>query len=136
MTDGWTDAPVVPGVALLGDSAGWSNPVTAQGLSVALTDARVLSDVLLDQDEWTPDSLRAYPQERAERMARLRFTTALTDLMTGFGMPDRAARRPRMGRLARAHPELLAALGVIQRGPWAVPAEAFSPDILTTLALA
>jgi len=136
MTDGWTDDPVRPGVALLGDAAGWSNPVTAQGLSVAVTDARVLSDVLLDQADWTPDTLRPYTEERAERMARLRFTTALTDLITGFGLPDRADRRRRMAGRARSQPELLSALAVIHRGPWSAPPEAFSPDILTTLALA
>jgi 2-polyprenyl-6-methoxyphenol hydroxylase-like FAD-dependent oxidoreductase len=136
MTDGWTDTPVIPGAALLGDAAGWSNPTTAQGLSVALRDARVLSEALLDTTVWTPETLRGYSEERAERMSRLRFTTALTDLLTGFGLPDRAQRRQRTTRLIRSQPELAAAIRVIHAGPWSVPAEAFSPDILTTLALA
>ena len=68
-------------------------------------------------------------------MARLRFASALTDLLTGFGMPDRAARRPRMLGLLRRRPELGAALDAVQAGPWAAPSEAYTPDILSTLAL-
>jgi 2-polyprenyl-6-methoxyphenol hydroxylase-like FAD-dependent oxidoreductase len=136
MTDAWTDTPVLPGVALLGDAAGWSNPVTAQGLSITLRDARVLAETLLDAPTWTPDELRRYAEERTVRMARLRFTSALTDLLSAFGMPDRAPKRRRMLSLLRKHPELGAALAAVHSGPWTPPAEAFSPDILTTVALA
>ena len=136
MNDAWVDDPVVPGVALVGDAAGWSNPVTAQGLAISLRDARMLAEALLDGPDWTPDGLAGYAQERAVRMARLRFASALTDLISGFGMPDRAARRSRMFGLLRRRPELGAALDAVHAGPWATPAEAYTPDILTTLALA
>lgn len=136
MNDAWTDTPVIPGVALIGDAAGWSNPVTAQGLSISLRDARILSEALLDNSAWTPRSLAGYSEERAARMARLRFASALTDLVAGFGMPDRAARQSRMRRMLGQRPELGAALGAVHSGPWAAPPEAYSPDILTTLALA
>ena len=39
MTDSWTSIPATDGVVLLGDAAGWSNPVIGQGLAVALRDA-------------------------------------------------------------------------------------------------
>jgi 2-polyprenyl-6-methoxyphenol hydroxylase-like FAD-dependent oxidoreductase len=136
MTDSWLESPVIDGGALIGDAAGWSNPVTGQGLAVALRDARVLSDAMLEADEWTPDTLHAYVEERDERMRRLRFTSALTDLLTAFNSPDRAARRGRMGALMRAQPHLGAAIAAAHVGPWRLPAAAFSPDILTTLALA
>jgi 2-polyprenyl-6-methoxyphenol hydroxylase-like FAD-dependent oxidoreductase len=136
MNDAWTDTPVVPGVALIGDAAGWSNPVTAQGLSISLRDARILSEALLDNSAWTPQSLAGYSEERSARMARLRFASALTDLLAGFCMPDRAARQSRMRRMLGDRPELGAALGAVHSGPWAAPAEAYSPDILATLALA
>jgi 2-polyprenyl-6-methoxyphenol hydroxylase-like FAD-dependent oxidoreductase len=61
LTDAWTDTPVVPGIALIGDAAGWSNPVGAQGLSVALRDARVLAEALLNARSWTPETLPAIP---------------------------------------------------------------------------
>jgi 2-polyprenyl-6-methoxyphenol hydroxylase-like FAD-dependent oxidoreductase len=136
MTDSWTTTPLIPGVALIGDAAGWSNPVTGQGLAVALRDARILTDALLATDTWTPAGLSAYPEERLERMRRLRFTSALTDLLTAFNAPDRANRRQRMGTLLRQQKQLGAALAAAHVGPWRVPAEAFSPDILTALALA
>jgi 2-polyprenyl-6-methoxyphenol hydroxylase-like FAD-dependent oxidoreductase len=136
MNDAWVENPVVPGVALVGDAAGWSNPVTAQGLAISLRDARMLAEALLDGPDWRPGGLAGYVQERAARMARLRFASALTDLLTGFGMPDRAARRSRMFGLLRRRPELGAALDAVHAGPWAAPAEAYTPDILTTLALA
>jgi 2-polyprenyl-6-methoxyphenol hydroxylase-like FAD-dependent oxidoreductase len=136
MNDAWVDDPVVPGVALVGDAAGWSNPVTAQGLAISLRDARTLAEALLDGPDWSPRGLAGYAEERRTRMARLRFASALTDLLTGFGMPDRAARRSRMLGLLRARPELGAALDAVHAGPWAASAEAYTPDILTTVALA
>lgn len=136
MDDAWVDTPVVPGAALIGDAAGWSNPVTAQGLSIAMRDVRMLSELLLGSANWSPQGLAAYSEERSVRMARLRFASALTDLMTGFGMPDRLARRGRMMKLLRRQPELGAALEAVHSGPWAAPAQAYTPDILTTLAMA
>jgi 2-polyprenyl-6-methoxyphenol hydroxylase-like FAD-dependent oxidoreductase len=136
MDDAWVDTPVVAGAALIGDAAGWSNPVTAQGLSIAMRDVRVLSELLLGSVDWSPQGLRAYVEERNTRMARLRFASALTDLITGFGMPDRLARRGRMMKLLRRQPELGVALEAVHSGPWHAPAQAYTPDILTTLAMA
>ncbi|WP_038171103.1 FAD-dependent oxidoreductase [Tomitella biformata] len=136
LNDAWVTEPVVPGVALIGDAAGWSNPIIAQGLSIALRDARVLADSLLDTSVWNPQTLAGYTQERAVRMSRLRFVSALADLLSGFGMPDRAARRARIGGLLRQRPELISAIKAIHVGPWAVPDESFAPDALTSLALA
>jgi 2-polyprenyl-6-methoxyphenol hydroxylase-like FAD-dependent oxidoreductase len=123
-------------VALVGDAAGWSNPVTAQGLAISLRDARILAEVLLDSSDWTCRGLAGFAQERTARMARLRFASAMTDLLTGFGMPDRAARRSRMLGLLRQRPELGATLDAVHAGPWAASAQAYTPDNLTTLALA
>jgi len=136
MNDAWVDEPAVPGAVLIGDAAGWSNPVTAQGLSISMRDARVLSESLLENADWSPRGLAEYVQERRKRMARLRFASALTDLITGFGMPDRLARRSRMFRMLHRRPELGVALDAVHAGPWEAPDEAYSPDILTTLALA
>lgn len=136
MNDAWVDEPVVPGVALVGDAAGWSNPVTAQGLAISLRDARILAEALLAGPDWTPQGLAGYSDERRTRMARLRFASAMTDLLTGFGMPDRAARRSRMLGLLRRRPELGAALDAVHAGAWAASPEAYTPDLLTTLALA
>lgn len=136
MNDAWVDEPAVPGAVLIGDAAGWSNPVTAQGLSISMRDVRVLSEALLGSSDWTPHGLAEYVHERRMRMSRLRFASALTDLLTGFGMPDRLARRSRMFKLLHRRPELGAALDAVHAGPWEAPDEAYTSDILTTLALA
>lgn len=135
MSDTWTREPYADGVVLVGDAAGWSNPVTGQGLAVALRDAKVLTD-LLSSDRWDADLLDRYAAERFERMARLRFASALTDLMMGQGVADRNGRRRRIEARVRDHPEMLAALGAVHLGPWRIPDEAFEPSILAALAVA
>jgi len=69
-------------------------------------------------------------------MRKLRFASALTDLMMAQGAPDRAERCRRMELKVRQQPELLAALEAVHSGPWRVSDDAFEPSILTTLALA
>lgn len=136
MTDTWTRRPYAEGVVLLGDAAGWSNPVTGQGLAVAMRDAKVLTDALLTDRDWGRAQLDAYAAERFERMRRLRFASALTDLLAAQGVHDRRDRRKRMDSLLRANPAWLAAIDAVHRGPWRVASEAFEPSILTALALA
>jgi 2-polyprenyl-6-methoxyphenol hydroxylase-like FAD-dependent oxidoreductase len=136
MTDTWTSRPYGPGAVLLGDAAGWSNPVTGQGLAVAFRDAQVLTELLGDSDDWSEATFERYARERSERMRRLRFASALTDLLMAQGVPDRAERKARLEALARRQPALLAALDAVHRGPWRVPEEAFEPSILTALAAA
>jgi 2-polyprenyl-6-methoxyphenol hydroxylase-like FAD-dependent oxidoreductase len=136
MTDSWTARPWAEGAVLVGDAAGWSNPVTGQGLAIALRDARVLTDLLLDGRPWGCALLAEYAAERTERMARLRFASALTDVLAAFGAPDRAVRRSRMFRVLGEDPRIGAALGAVHAGPWRLPEEAFAPAHLATLALA
>lgn len=50
--DVWVDHPYRDGVALIGDSAASNDPSWGQGLSLALRDARVLSDELLANEDW------------------------------------------------------------------------------------
>lgn len=50
--DVWVDHPYRDGVALVGDAAASNDPSWGQGLSLALRDARVLSDALLADDDW------------------------------------------------------------------------------------
>ncbi len=51
-TPTWTEHPYCDGVALIGDAAGATDPTWGQGLSMALRDARVLGNYLLDSDDW------------------------------------------------------------------------------------
>src|SRR5262249_11455487 len=45
--DHWTEDPTGPGVVLIGDAAGHNDPVTGQGLSIALRDVRLVSEIIL-----------------------------------------------------------------------------------------
>src|SRR5262245_57560728 len=73
--DHWIDDPTFPGIALIGDAAGHNDPIIGQGLSIALRDARLVSEILRDAKTGgrEPD-FRPYVEERAERMRRLRLT--------------------------------------------------------------
>ena len=50
--DVWVNHPYADGVALVGDAASSNDPSWGQGLSLALRDARVLSDELLKSTDW------------------------------------------------------------------------------------
>ena len=74
--DHWTDDPTAPGVVLIGDAAGHNDPIIGQGLSIALRDARIVSDIVRP-GAFTREAFRPYLEERAERMRRLRITARL-----------------------------------------------------------
>jgi hypothetical protein len=48
--DQWTDDPTLPGMVLIGDAAGYNDPIGGQGLAIALRDVRVVRDLLLGGD--------------------------------------------------------------------------------------
>ena len=48
----WVEAPCEDGLVLIGDAAGYTDPTWGQGLSLGFRDARVLSDRLLEGDDW------------------------------------------------------------------------------------
>jgi 2-polyprenyl-6-methoxyphenol hydroxylase-like FAD-dependent oxidoreductase len=135
--DSWTHRPFAEGVVLMGDTAGWSNPVTGQGLAIALRDARKITDLFLDADgAWSSDHSRRYAEERSERMRRLRHASALMDLLMAHGQSDRALRRKAMFKRLRANPVLGKALEACHLGPWKVDEAAFAPSNLVELAMA
>src|SRR5262245_42713694 len=133
--DTWVDVPVANGVVLIGDAAGYNDPLIGQGLSLAIRDARSLSEILLAGNDWSAGSLRPYAEERRARGQRVRFTATLMAAIYAAFTPDGAARRARF--LARL-PEtdfrgrnLLACLGLgPERSPdWAYSAE-FRSEVL------
>jgi 2-polyprenyl-6-methoxyphenol hydroxylase-like FAD-dependent oxidoreductase len=93
--DTWADVPFVEGVVLIGDAAGYNDPLIGQGLSLALRDARVLSEILLTTERWSPESLWPYAEERRKRVQRVRFTAALMAELYGSFGPEGAPRRRR-----------------------------------------
>jgi 2-polyprenyl-6-methoxyphenol hydroxylase-like FAD-dependent oxidoreductase len=130
--DHWIDDPTCPGVVLIGDAAGHNDPIIGQGLSIALRDVRLVSEILRDAKAAgrEPD-FGPYVEERAERMRRLRITAqVVTTLRVEFG-PEARERRARVGkRLAAGQ---LAPLPASLIGPERLPAEAFLPETIDRL---
>jgi 2-polyprenyl-6-methoxyphenol hydroxylase-like FAD-dependent oxidoreductase len=128
MNDSWTDEPSAPGAVLIGDAAGWNDPIIGQGLAVALRDVRVVTDILRAGPDWSPAALSAYGQERRERMRRLRIAAQVqTDLAATFG-PAGIARRRAYNAVWRSDPVLAGLRLVPQRGPEGAPAESFETE--------
>jgi len=126
--DSWTDAPYAPGVVLVGDAAGWNDPILGLGLSITYRDVRIVSDLLKASDDWSKISFDSYGEERAERMRRLRFTAKIqAALDMEFGEAARERRRHHFERSA-ADPSLRAHAVAVMAGPETVPAELFTEE--------
>lgn len=106
----WSHAPHhgTAGAFLIGDAAHPVSPVGAQGANMAVADARVLAELLLDHH---PDPLAAYEHRRRPANARsVRFTRLAAGLL---GVPDRVVRLfpaslvPRAIGVVSPHPALL-----------------------------
>ncbi|HXC55885.1 MAG TPA: NAD(P)/FAD-dependent oxidoreductase [Rhizomicrobium sp.] len=124
--DSWTDEPFAPGVVLVGDAAGWNDPIVGLGLSIAYRDVRVVSDILKSSDDWSPAAFAPYAEERRERMRRLRFAAALqAALDMEFGDAARERRRTYHERSA-ADPSLGLHGFAVMGGPEVVPPEIFT----------
>jgi 2-polyprenyl-6-methoxyphenol hydroxylase-like FAD-dependent oxidoreductase len=129
MNDGWTDQPYAPGVVLIGDAAGWNDPIIGQGLSLALHDVRTLSDILRDGSDWSPVAFAGYGEQRGERLRRLRAIAQLkTDLVATF-TPAGAARRRTYNAIWQSDPVLAGPQIAPLVGPDNVPSESFSQSV-------
>ncbi len=126
MNDSWCDRIAVEGAVLVGDAAGWNDPIIGQGLSIAMRDARMVADVLLGESAWSPSAFDEYTVERAERLRRLRIDAQLTTaLQCGFG-PEGTAFRRRWAEQAGGNKLLVAPLLAGLMGPERVPPRAFT----------
>jgi 2-polyprenyl-6-methoxyphenol hydroxylase-like FAD-dependent oxidoreductase len=133
MDDSWTDTPYAEGVVLIGDAAGWNNPIIGQGLSIALRDVRIVADLLQSRSDWSAAAFESYGEERRERMRRLRLTAELaTDIRATF-TAEAAARRKRW--MTRAQKDFLVAapMFAIFLGPEKVPPETFEQHNMTRI---
>jgi 2-polyprenyl-6-methoxyphenol hydroxylase-like FAD-dependent oxidoreductase len=129
--DHWLEDPTAPGVVLVGDAAGHNDPITGQGLSIALRDIRLVSEIVLGGN-CDREAFRPYVEERLERMRRLRIAARLaTQLRVEFGDEARR-RRQRAGRrmmVDRMPSPIVAAL----LGPDKLPAAHFEQSTLDAL---
>ncbi|HEY2664654.1 MAG TPA: FAD-dependent monooxygenase [Candidatus Binataceae bacterium] len=131
--DTWTDAPLAPGVVLIGDCAGHNDPILGQGLSIAYRDVRMVRDLMLDNRQWTAAIFQSYVEERRERMRRLRFAASLLSVISAEFGPEARARRLRIREKSRKDPMAASALAAAFMGPEALPPEAFTEQYRKSL---
>jgi len=124
--DSWTDEPFAPGVVLVGDAAGWNDPIIGLGLSITYRDVRIVRDLLAGSDDWANLDFASYAEERRERMRRLRFAAGLqSSLDMEFGEAAQARRRSHFERAA-VDPSLRAHAFAVMAGPESVPEAIFT----------
>lgn len=128
MEDTWIDQPYAPGVVLIGDAAGWNDPIIGQGLSIAVRDVRLVAAALLGTTDWSPAAFEDYARERAERMRRLRATAeATTRLRCDFTPRGKQQRRAAFARF-RADPAARLPIAAALVGPEVLPVESFTRE--------
>ena len=120
----WTDSPVAPGLVLLGDAAGYNDPIIGQGLAISMRDIRVVSELMLGAEAWTSEVFRPYAEERTERMRRLRVAANMDSVVHAEFGPEATARKLRI----MASPTIAVARGAGMVGPEMLPPEAFSDE--------
>jgi len=132
--DTWSDRPFTDGVVLIGDAAGYNDPVSGQGLSLGMRDVRDVSELLLASSDWSVAAFRPYGEERTERMRRMRRVAATyAALMTTFSDAGRARRGRFYGRMAKGDRDAQMVLAAVFVGPHRLPAEAFSEELHAAL---
>ena len=124
--DSWTEKPFAMGAVLVGDAAGWNDPIIGLGMSITYRDVRIVSDLLKSVPAGRVPDFSAYAAERAERMRRLRFTARIQAALDMEFGPEAAARRKDLHDRALADPGLKAHAFAVMAGPETVPAELFT----------
>ncbi|HVL32939.1 MAG TPA: NAD(P)/FAD-dependent oxidoreductase, partial [Actinomycetota bacterium] len=133
MNDSMCDDVATDGVVLIGDAAGWNDPILGQGLSISMRDVRSVSQVLLNESDWSPAAFAGYAEERRERMTKLGWLTdVVTDLRCTFTDEGRERRR-RFGEMRRKDPSVLMPFAASLVGPERIPAEHFSDELRATI---
>ena len=137
MTDAWTTTPPVrDGVVLIGDSAGWNDPIIGQGLSIALRDARMVAEVLESSDDWSARAFGGYVEERAERMRRLATSAHIHTMMRCSFTEEFRSRRARWSDAMMTDELVLGQSLCSLRGPDSFGPECFTDEaVQATLAL-
>jgi menaquinone-9 beta-reductase len=128
--DTWTDAPYADGVVLVGDAAGHNDPIIGQGLAIAMRDARIVRDLVLDGGR-DARAFAPYGEERLRRMERLRFIADVVSVTQAEDAENTSARRALVAeKMAAMEPEIFGLLIGAFAGPETVPQELLDPGLL------
>lgn len=128
MEDTWADQPYVEGAVLVGDAAGYNDPILGQGLTISARDSRLVAEALLGSSSWTPDVFVPYAVERKERMRRLRATAEATTRLRADFSPDGLLRRQAAFARFAADPAARLPVSAGLVGPDGIPPEAFTRE--------
>lgn len=122
------DQPHAPGGVLVGDAAGWNDPILGLGQSITYRDVRMVTDILKDTATGAAPDFRPYEEERRERMRRLRAVAHIqATLDMEFGDEARA-RRHRYHEMSAADPTVGMHAAAVLGGPEILPPEAFTAE--------
>lgn len=136
--DSWAPVPYADGVVLIGDAAGYNDPIIGQGLSISMRDARSVRDAVRDAGPGTggfdTGAFQAYAAERLERMRRVRYVATLMSASYGHDPVERDAVRRRMLDLqAAGDPLFMGMIISVFAGPETGPADAFDGRLLAQI---
>ena len=124
--DSWTDEPYAPGAVLVGDAAGWNDPIIGLGLSITYRDVRIVSDIVKETPNGQAPDFRPYAEERTERLRRLRFVAGITATLDMEFGDEARTRRLRFYTRAAAEPDVAAHSAAVFAGPDALPPDYFT----------
>jgi len=131
--DTWTDAPFADGVVLIGDAAGHNDPIVGQGLSIAMRDARIVRDLILDGAS-RPSDFADYGRERFDRMRKLRLIADVVSVTYAEDADNRMARAGFLGeKIASTDPDVFPLVIGFITGPETVPDDLVNPEILNRI---
>jgi len=126
--DAWIDEPYVEGAVLIGDAAGYNDPIIGQGLSITLRDARMVGEILTGSRDWSAAAFALYAAERRERLRRLRASAEFATSLNARFEPEDLERRARATERITADASLLMPLIAVYVGPEAVDGAYFTRD--------
>jgi 2-polyprenyl-6-methoxyphenol hydroxylase-like FAD-dependent oxidoreductase len=126
--DAWLDAPIVEGAVLIGDAAGYNDPIIGQGLSITLRDVRIVGDILTGGDDWSVAAFAPYVAERRERLRRLRASAEFATSLNARFTPRDVQRRVRAKQRVEGDASLMMPVVAIFVGPELVDAHYFTRD--------
>ncbi|GAC1604197.1 MAG: hypothetical protein NVS3B21_33310 [Acidimicrobiales bacterium] len=133
--DTWTATPYADGVVLIGDAAGHNDPIIGQGLSIAMRDARVVRDLILDGARQA-DDFTAYGHERSARMERLRLIADVFSAQSEDA-PNRRARRAFIRQKLRdMDQQFFPLIRGAFAGPETVPDDLVRPELIDQIRVA